>query len=531
MRRCDTTQRFRLACCIATLGFGTAAPAAVIVSRDLPDGGVFPDSEFTFTVHIALTSPAPAGLILTESPPSGWTVSDATWTPGDARATPVSMPPVLLAGQYKWLFDPLGQPAADGTLTITARTPAGEAQEGIAFAGAVKWTDAASDSEQSVGGDTTVTVLDDPVSAWVAWVNPTTVRVAYERNVVGGANTDNYAFAPALTVTGVQFTDGVYELTTEEQTPGQSTSLTILNVTDGIGNIVSNPPTLDLFTLALSAPSNALLSFGHAPDASSEYDPGVDTLAAEPGNDDDPTAHFRCASGELLSDDLRAPAGTTRWRLVVDPGAGRADVELSWALPVTGAARAILLQRIDPDTEMPLAAPVDMTASAALTVAEYSEFEIAYALLSQATLHVSAGWNLIGSPVMTSQTVADVLADSQGRSLYTAPVWAQSGGSYTGWADDAPFLPEYGCWVYAAQADETRTVEGIVADGLVRLLQGWNLVSPPTDCNVPADGSITLPIWRWDTAQSLYAPVADGELLRAGTAYWIRTTAPCTVEF
>ncbi len=78
--------------------------------------------------------------------------------------------------------------------------------------------------------------------------NPTTVRIVYNEAVkhISASNSDdalnpnNYSIAPSLTVTSVAHVSGdtTFDLTTAEQTPSQSYTITVTNVEDEYGNVI-----------------------------------------------------------------------------------------------------------------------------------------------------------------------------------------------------------------------------------------------------------------------------------------------------
>ena len=63
------------------------------------------------------------------------------------------------------------------------------------------------------------------------------------------------------------------------------------------------------------------------------------------------------------------------------------------------------------------------------------------------------------------------------------------------------------------------------------LLQpGWNLISPPDDCAMPAEGIVSR---AWQLNSGAYQFVVPGGTLKAGCSYWIfvNSAEPVMVNF
>ena len=143
----------------ATLGFcllllGAAmAPAGVAVTRQMPVCAVAANAMIEVNLDVTLTGAPPNGLVIEEQLPPGWGVAQAAWAGARAAADPV-----FVNGRYKWLFDPLNLPVAEGRLTITVRFPAETATGSYAFAGQAKWLEGGSEAAVPTDGTNAVSL-------------------------------------------------------------------------------------------------------------------------------------------------------------------------------------------------------------------------------------------------------------------------------------------------------------------------------------------------------------------------------------
>lgn len=168
-----------------------------------------------------------------------------------------------------------------------------------------------------------------------------------------------------------------------------------------------------------------------------------------------------------------------------------------------------------------------------LEIAGAKEFEIAYAPLVDPppALPLEAGWNLLGNPVMSIQSAETILDDGTRAAVNIGVIWYWNNVRYEAWTRDEPLSPERGYWVYCPADCETAPIRGVRADGIILLKPGWNLVSPASDCVMPAVDGIAGPAWRWDSRA--YRAVSAGGTLEAGQGYWIYVSSdqPVMVDF
>jgi hypothetical protein len=199
--------------------------------------------------------------------------------------------------------------------------------------------------------------------------------------------------------------------------------------------------------------------------------------------------------------------------------AGVPDVVLSWDVTAVPAGKNVYLQRLA--GEQPVGAPVPMTQLESITVSESAAFEIALAELQQATVELQPGWNLVGIPLMTTATLAELFPEPA-RSGVAVTCYSWDGSEY-GAVDLGQVLnPERGYWLHVDQEARSATFSGIVADGVLVLAGtvGWRLFSPPSRQPVPATVPFLGPLWRFETATRRYLGVALDTPLEPGLAYW-----------
>ena len=141
----------------------TGLAGTVAVTRNLPSSVLTTDTSCQVALTIAVTDTSPNGLIITESLPANWTISEATWEGN-------TLDPVLIGGEYKWLFDTHGgQAVAAGTMAYTVNIPDGTSAGSYAFSGTAKWMDNETETTETAIGDTSMEVLT-PVSVASATV-------------------------------------------------------------------------------------------------------------------------------------------------------------------------------------------------------------------------------------------------------------------------------------------------------------------------------------------------------------------------
>ena len=234
------------------------------------------------------------------------------------------------------------------------------------------------------------------------------------------------------------------------------------------------------------------------------------------------------ASGvrQLLHDFRPLPGenGITRWRLVIAESG-----LLGWDISAANQARELYLQQII--DEQPVGYSIDMRKTSSTAVSSGSVYEIAYAPATEARMTLAQGWNFIGCPVMSTQLAWEELLASLIHSSGDRQVlWYWKNGRYKIWPDTEPLSPEVGYFFYSHNQPSSIDINGIKADAVMLLQPGWNLISPPDDCAMPAEGIVSR---AWQLNGGAYQFVAPGGILKAGCSYWIfvNSAEPFMVNF
>ena len=172
-----------------------------------------------------------------------------------------------------------------------------------------------------------------------------------------------------------------------------------------------------------------------------------------------------------------------------------------------------------------------MRETSSIAVNPGNVFEIAYAPAIPVEITLAEGWNLVGSGVMSRQSVDEIFAGSVYASGGVDVVWHWNDERYEIWPLNEPLSPERGYCVYSSAVQTTVSIAGVRADGVMMLKPGWNLVSPPSDSVMPAVGGMPGKAWRLN--DNTYQVVASGDLLKAGQGYWIfvQSPEPLLVDF
>jgi len=267
------------------------------------------------------------------------------------------------------------------------------------------------------------------------------------------------------------------------------------------------------FAMKVNGAEPTTLRFGIVEGASDAFDTGVDIRAVAttgarvyfdaPGNQ----------TPDQLSADFRGSASVTRWRLLVEVGAGRSAVTLSWDAAAVEAGKLLYLQPLG--SESPGGPPLDMSTAGQTTVVESATFEIAYAEPKHATVTCAAGWNMVGLDTMTLQTAGSLF----GTQLASPIAWYWD-GVYKQAPIDSPLYAERGYWLLFGQAGQSNTVTGIPTDGTLRLQSGWNMVTPAHSVDLTLHPGLADTAWTWEPVTGAYVAAAES-VLQPGTTYWV----------
>ena len=314
-------------------------------------------------------------------------------------------------------------------------------------------------------------------------------------------------------------------------------------------------PAMCIMRLLLPEAQIPELYFGHLTDATINLDEGIDVVAPEALPGAGPCVvllnqKIGDSAKQRLGTDMRESAALTRWRLLVPEADRRNGLSLSWDVSAASPEKRLYLQRLV--DEYPAGSPIDMLENDTAAIAGGDVFEIAYAEPAEVTFSLQHGWNLLGIPVMTTtcdllrtaehrlvrsmpllanpvlstQSAVEILEPTTREAVHNGFVWYWNENRYQTRDDGLPLSPERGYWVYCSAENQSATVHGIRADGLMVVQPEWNLISPAADCIMPVVPGIASPAWYWDNGLQTYHAVASGGTLEAGCGYWVYVTSP-----
>jgi hypothetical protein len=158
----------------------------------------------------------------------------------------------------------------------------------------------------------------------------------------------------------------------------------------------------------------------------------------------------------------------------------------------------------------------------------FVEFEIAYAPTEQFEQILPAGWNFMGNPLMSTESVAEILVAGS-RPAINSQLWGWQAGKYRLSDPDGALEPETGFWLFCESETPIRLL-GIPADGEILLLPGWNLISPVGDCILPEIPGVSAQAGGYELSAEGYRMIQPGKQLFAGKAYWFFVAAQQPVE-
>lgn len=97
--------------------------------------------------------------------------------------------------------------------------------------------------------------------------------------------------------------------------------------------------------------------------------------------------------------------------------------------------------------------------------------------IRQYTIELAADWPLFSIPTPSGLTVSEIFAV-----LLDCEVWTWTGDCYAIMLMDAVLSPGVGyCGLTAARAGASSPIAGVIADGIIRLDSGWNLIGTVGD--------------------------------------------------
>ncbi|MBT3288254.1 MAG: hypothetical protein HN380_12990 [Victivallales bacterium] len=265
------------------------------------------------------------------------------------------------------------------------------------------------------------------------------------------------------------------------------------------------------------------LTFGEVETATDNFDPAWDVVADGPPVDG---VYARLsalsvtrAADQDLSRDYRAPATASRWLLAVSGLAAGRSAALTWDVTSAAAGREVYLQKIE--DEQCVGSPLNMRDLGQLDLTEDVALEVVYSEPVGTKITLGSGWNLVGSPVISTQSGREIFGGGTRAAVHVAPAWHWRGLRYLIWNEDEPLSPERGLWMYCLADGESAEITGVQADGVVSLEPGWNLVSPAADCTMPAAPGLGSSGWYWDSESGTYQRIVAGDAMVAGRGYWL----------
>jgi hypothetical protein len=410
----------------------------------------------------------------------------------------------------------------DGPGQVAVVVPAGAAQD-------------AANGLDNVAGTCGFESID---SFTIERVNLTTFRVRFSRPVSEPLSPFSYTFSPSLNVLGVvEESEGVYLVQTATQALDTTYSLTVSGIegTNGVVGDTTEEFIPGEFTVAFTDGNGDPIFIGQSTAADDGLGDGFDQ-EGDAGTGDQPIVRIVNTTGDGSSDfltcDIRQDDGTTeRWFIEVTfPAAQRGAWTFSWQMGSPGDGRLVLLQELRDNA--PYGPPVDMTNVGEVELSTDTVFEVLSGPPEEIQLQFQQGWNLVGTPLVTTMAARESATDETARGclLDSEDVLRLVQGVYETCSADDPLLAEGGYWVRAATNGVAQATCGLRDDGAVQLHQGWNLISPTTTCT-PGDLSETITVWRWNAATLRYVLVGADDELVPGVGYWVYSQEEKLVQF
>lgn len=219
------------------------------------------------------------------------------------------------------------------------------------------------------------------------------------------------------------------------------------------------------------------------------------------------------------------------WELVIEETVPGLEGRLSWEFETV--ARRVYLQRLD-EAGVPTGFAADITETAYIDAVADGSIEIIYGPRFQASPPVvQPGWNLIGFPLVTTDSSRTLAAIYGG--VLDGPAYVWNGERFTVADLSKPLNPERGYWIRNRDSvpfQPANSVIGMRSDGRIQLHAGWNLVGP-TGAAINVDTLFVqglLAVWGWNAETQRVQPIGDGGQMVELQAYWLFAPAPMTVD-
>lgn len=170
------------------------------------------------------------------------------------------------------------------------------------------------------------------------------------------------------------------------------------------------------------------------------------------------------------------------------------------------------------------ASPSGAASSASYTLFSGSHIPDEVGRILQYTL--SAGWNLLGAPGTSDQSVGSIFVGAGGSTVKVG--WIQYFDDqkleYVQSTDSARILPRQGFFLFSYWGGESRTFTAsphiAIRDWLTEIPQGaWVLYSPPGKIILEDDSGLR--VRAWDTTTQTFRALGAGDVIEPLHGYWI----------
>ncbi len=132
-------------------------------------------------------------------------------------------------------------------------------------------------------------------------------------------------------------------------------------------------------------------------------------------------------------------------------------------------------------------------------------------------------WNLIGSPVNTSESLKTILREKNTNSpiSYSVPFsWSSNSNQYELIDSNNPLQEQKGLWLYSSEESAVNSIEFTGQQGsgiMTELNSGWNLYSPVIEHTAPQGAHS---VWEWNPDTQQYQELSSEKLIPT-IGYWV----------
>ena len=266
------------------------------------------------------------------------------------------------------------------------------------------------------------------------------------------------------------------------------------------------------------AGSGLVLQIGQEPDATENFDDGIDVIS--------PNGQIYFDNrGQKLTQDIRSITDEANWLLVTEPGVDA--IELRWGPQDIPVSKFISIYSID-TANLPVPGPsIVMNEGNTFTIFPYinQRFRIRYASDLSAILSLNEGWNLVSFPfILTNPSTKDLSIDLTNDALL------EQGNNMTVWGwDGRRFKPANivdpltGYWIHARESKvivlNGKNIPSDLDENITtKLHKGWNLIGAAQDgvymnsLNQSTNGWV----WGWDGSR-----LQAVETIEVFAGYWV----------